>query len=148
MACFTKPPNLAIATEFIQGGSLYHLLHKTKQRKTDQLVIKSQIDQNILLLYIETQNLTIYYCKDKYQIKDINNLVGLQHTWFQNYLLKDQIPWDCLEMQEIIQKTIKNEQLPIRNVPKNIVQLVNELRNKYETKRPSMDLVVKQLLNR
>lgn len=30
MACCTKPPNLVIATEYISGGSLYHLLHKTK----------------------------------------------------------------------------------------------------------------------
>lgn len=30
MAVTTKPPNLYIATEFMQRGALFNLLHKTK----------------------------------------------------------------------------------------------------------------------
>lgn len=37
---------------------------------------------------------------------------------------------------------MKNEQLPTKNVPKNIMQLVSDLRNKDENKRPSMENVV------
>lgn len=56
-----------------------------------------------------------------------------------------EVPFDGLDYQEIVQRVMKNEQLPQKTMPKAISQLVNDLRNKEETKRPSLDSVVKLL---
>ncbi|CAD8176604.1 unnamed protein product [Paramecium pentaurelia] len=190
MACCTKPPNLVIATEFIQGGSLYHLLHKTNHQISDQLKysIAIQIARTLQYMHqagvvhrdIKSHNILLQGQTVKFCDFGLTKRCSELNQGYQQFsgtptymapelfakraydkgvdlfaygtllweIFAREVPWDCLEMQEIVQKTMKNEQLPGRNVPKNIMQLVNELRSKDETKRPTMDIVVKQLLSR
>ncbi|CAD8047771.1 unnamed protein product [Paramecium primaurelia] len=190
MACCTKPPNLVIATEYVQGGSLYHLLHKTNHQINEQFKYSIAIQVARVLLYMHQagvvhrdikshnvllQGQTIKLCDFGLTKRSSELNQGYQQfSGTPTYMAPElfakraydksvdlfaygtllweifarEIPWDCLEMQEIVQKAMKNEQLPPRNVPKNILQLVNDLRSKDETKRPSMDIVIKQLMNR
>lgn len=63
MGVCTKPPNLIIATEYITGGSLYQILHKTKY--------------NILL----TQHSTIRSMEVQYSLADCTDNIIYACVW-------------------------------------------------------------------
>ena len=58
-----------------------------------------------------------------------------------------QVPFEGLEPVDVMQKILKEENLPMLNIPKKIVQLINECRATDPNKRPNFEYIIDFLDN-
>ena len=57
------------------------------------------------------------------------------------------VPFEGLEPVDVMQKVLKEENLPMLNIHKKIAQLINECRASDPNKRPNFDYVIDYLNN-